>query len=63
LELRFLEHGLRARLQPDAKYIAKKREEILAAAAGIRAQDYGPTPGFHCRFCAYRAICPHAERG
>jgi DNA helicase-2/ATP-dependent DNA helicase PcrA len=62
LELRFLEHGLRAHLRPDAKYIEKKREEILEAAAGIRAEDFHPTPGRNCRFCAYRSICPHAER-
>jgi len=62
LELRFLEHGLRAQLTPDAKYIEKKREEILTAAAGIRAGDFHPTPGQDCRFCAYRGICPHAER-
>jgi DNA helicase II / ATP-dependent DNA helicase PcrA len=61
LELRFLEHGLRAQFTPDAKYIEKKREEILEAARGIRAGEFGPTPGFHCRFCAYSGICPHAE--
>ena len=63
LELRFLEHGLRAQLKPDAKYIEKKKEEILTAAAGIRASDFHPTPGQDCRFCAYRTICPHAEVG
>jgi hypothetical protein len=39
-----------------------KREEILRAAAGIRASDFHPEPGQACRFCAYRSICPHAER-
>lgn len=61
LELRFLEHGLRATLVPDEKYISKKRDEIQGAAAGIRAGDFSPTPGFHCKFCAYSSICPHAE--
>ena len=62
LELRFLEHGLRAQLTPDAKYLDKKREEILKAAQGIRAGDYHATPGRDCKFCAYRSICPYAER-
>ncbi len=61
LELRFLEHGFRAQLVPDAKYIDKKREQILEAARGMRAGEFGPTPGFHCKFCAYSGICPHAE--
>jgi len=61
LELRFLEFGLRASLKPDEKYITKKRDEILAAATGIRAGDFHPTPGFHCKFCAYHSVCPHAD--
>jgi DNA helicase-2/ATP-dependent DNA helicase PcrA len=61
LELRFLEFGLRASLVPDEKYITKKRDEILEAAAGIRAGDFHPIPGFHCKFCAYHSVCPHAD--
>jgi RecB family exonuclease len=61
LELRFLEFGLRASLKPDEKYITKKRDEILAAAHGIRGGDFHPTPGFHCKFCAYHTVCPHAD--
>jgi DNA helicase-2/ATP-dependent DNA helicase PcrA len=61
LELRFLEHGFRASLVPDQKYISKKREEILKAAQGMREGQFAPDPGFHCKFCAYNGICPHAE--
>jgi DNA helicase-2/ATP-dependent DNA helicase PcrA len=61
LELRFLEHGLRASLKPDQEYIDKKKAEILEAARGIRAAEFEATPSFKCRFCAYSAICPYAE--
>jgi DNA helicase II / ATP-dependent DNA helicase PcrA len=39
---------------------AKLKVEDVAAriAAGI----FEPTPGFHCRFCAYQSLCPATEK-
>lgn len=36
------------------------RKEITKAAEELRASDFSPTPGFHCRFCDFRLICPVA---
>ena len=59
VELRFLESGLAGRHKPTEKDLVEAREAIEAAAAGIRARRFDPTPGYQtCRYCAYNQICP-----
>lgn len=61
LELRFTEHGLRASLKPDAAYMEAKRQDVLRAAAGMRAGDFTATPEMMaCKQCSYAGICPYA---
>lgn len=31
---------------------------VLEVASGIRAGDFHPTPGFHCKHCGYNSLCP-----
>jgi DNA helicase II / ATP-dependent DNA helicase PcrA len=38
------------------------RERVQAVARGIAAGDFEPDPGFHCNFCAFRALCPAQEK-
>jgi CRISPR/Cas system-associated exonuclease Cas4 (RecB family) len=43
----------------DRKRLAKARERIGQAAAGIRARDYTPKPEYvACGYCPFRDICP-----
>jgi CRISPR/Cas system-associated exonuclease Cas4 (RecB family) len=35
--------------------------KIAEAAAGIAAGEFEATPGRHCNWCGYRAICPEME--
>ena len=43
----------------DPKRLAKARERIATAAAGMRARDYSPKPDYlACTYCAFRDICP-----
>ncbi len=59
VELRFLESGLAGRHTPTAQNLAEAESAITAAAAGIRARRFEPTPGYQaCRYCAYNQICP-----
>ena len=59
VELRFLESGLAGRHKPTEKDLGEARDAIEAAAAGIRARRFDPTPGYQtCRYCAYNQICP-----
>ncbi len=59
VELRFLESGLAGRHQPTEGDLVEAQAAILAAAAGIRARRFDPTPGYQtCRYCPYNQICP-----
>lgn len=59
VQLHFLESGLIGRVEVDPKRLARAREKIATAAAGIRARDYTPRPGYlACTYCAFREICP-----
>ena len=35
---------------------------VEEVAADIAAGDFEPTPGFHCRSCAYHSLCPATEK-
>ncbi len=59
LALHFLDSGLVGRVDVDPKRLAKARERIATAAAGIRARDYRATPdAMACSWCPFRDICP-----
>jgi DNA helicase-2/ATP-dependent DNA helicase PcrA len=59
LAMHFLESGLVGKVEVDPKRIAKARERIRTAAAGIRARDYTPRPDYlACTYCAFRDLCP-----
>ncbi len=59
VELRFLESGLVGTHAPTDEDLAEAEAAIHAAAAGIRAREFAPTPSYQvCRYCAYNQICP-----
>jgi DNA helicase-2/ATP-dependent DNA helicase PcrA len=59
VQLHFLESGLVGRVEVEPKRLAKARERIAQAAAGIRARDYTARPDYlACTYCAFRDICP-----
>jgi DNA helicase-2/ATP-dependent DNA helicase PcrA len=45
----------------DAKQLEEAQKIVLEAAADIRAGEFAANPGFVCRNCAYRPICPAHE--
>ena len=45
----------------DAKQLEEAQKIVLEAAADIRAGEFPPKPGFICRSCAYKPICPAFE--
>jgi DNA helicase-2/ATP-dependent DNA helicase PcrA len=59
VQLHFLDTGITGRAEVDPRRLAKGRERIATAAAGIRARDYTPKPDrTTCGYCPFRAICP-----
>jgi DNA helicase II / ATP-dependent DNA helicase PcrA len=45
----------------DAKQLEEAQAIVLEAADDIRAGQFPPNPGFVCRSCAYKPICPAYE--
>jgi len=59
VQLHFLDTGVTGRVDVDPRRLAKGRERIATAAAGIRARDYTPKPDrTTCGYCPFRAVCP-----
>jgi DNA helicase-2/ATP-dependent DNA helicase PcrA len=59
IALHFLGSGLVGRVPVDPGRLAKARDKIARAAAGMRARDYTPQPAYlACTYCAFRDICP-----
>ncbi len=57
--LYFLDTGVVGRVGVEPKRLARARERIRAAAAGIRAGKFEPQPDpVVCGYCPYGAICP-----
>jgi RecB family exonuclease len=46
----------------DAKALKEAREKIAEVAGRIRALDFPAAPGFGCRYCDYRPLCPEHEQ-
>ncbi|MFN2483847.1 MAG: ATP-dependent helicase [Candidatus Limnocylindria bacterium] len=63
LALHFLESGIVGRSSADERRLERARDRVLAAADGIRAGEFGATPGpSQCGYCPFREICPDAAR-
>jgi ATP-dependent DNA helicase UvrD/PcrA len=45
----------------DAKQIGDAENIVQETAADIRAKEFPPKPGFACRTCAFKPICPAHE--
>jgi len=45
----------------DSKQIDQAEKIIQETAADIRAKEFPPKPGFSCRGCAYKLVCPAHE--
>jgi DNA helicase-2/ATP-dependent DNA helicase PcrA len=59
VQLHFLDTGVVGRAEVDARRLARGRERIAVAAAGIRAGDETPRPiTSACGYCPFRSICP-----
>ncbi len=63
LHLYFIESGLVGRTGTKPVKLEKIQSLIQTVSEGIRARHFKATPGaWTCYYCAYRSICPDAER-
>jgi DNA helicase-2/ATP-dependent DNA helicase PcrA len=62
VELHFLEGDVVGRVTPTERQLERAAQKVATSAAGIRAGEFQPTPGFPtCDWCPYRRICPAAS--
>ncbi|MGB7029590.1 MAG: ATP-dependent DNA helicase [Candidatus Acidiferrum sp.] len=61
LVFQYLQNNQTQATTRDATQLDEAQKIVLEAAADIRAGEFPPKPGFVCRSCAYKAICPAHE--
>jgi DNA helicase II / ATP-dependent DNA helicase PcrA len=42
--------------------LSEARGKVMQVAQSIAAGKFDPKPGFYCKFCAYRNLCPATEK-
>jgi DNA helicase-2/ATP-dependent DNA helicase PcrA len=57
----YLQDGKTQVTTRDAKQLDQAQKIVQETAADIRAGEFSPKPGYVCRGCAYRPICPAHE--
>jgi DNA helicase-2/ATP-dependent DNA helicase PcrA len=61
LVFHYLQNNQRQETSRDSKQIAEAEATVQETAADIRAGNFPAKPGFFCRGCAYKPICPAHE--
>jgi RecB family exonuclease len=62
VELHFVSTGLTSSIAVREEHLAKARERIAGAAAGIRSGQYPPLPDpWTCTWCPYSRFCAHSQ--
>ena len=62
LVLHFLENNAQLAFIASEKDARKVEESVTEVINAIRSSEFEPTPGFQCKSCDYRFICPAAQR-
>ncbi len=61
LVFHYLQNNQRQETTRDSKQLSEAEKIVQEAAANIRAGAFPVKPGFACRSCAYKLICPEYE--
>jgi len=61
LVFHYLQDNKRQATTRTAKQLKEAQRIVQETAAEIRAGEFRAKPGFHCRSCSYRPICPAHE--
>ena len=58
LSLYFIDDNVKVSTARTEKQLDDCRTEILELVEEMKESDFQPTPGFQCKFCDFRLICP-----
>jgi len=61
LTYHYLEDNSQVSFIGDEKDLLDLREKIQDRINGIRTSRFGPTPGFHCKYCDFVDICEYRQ--
>jgi RecB family exonuclease len=61
LVFHYLQNNERQETTRDAKQLDEAQKMVQETAAEIRAGEFAANPGFQCRGCSYKPICPAHE--
>lgn len=61
LVFHYLQNNERQETTRDTKQLDEAQEIVQEVASEIRASSFPPIPGYSCKTCAYRPICPAHE--
>jgi CRISPR/Cas system-associated exonuclease Cas4 (RecB family) len=61
LVFHYLQNNQRQETTRDTKQLEEAQKSVQETAADIRAGEFEATPGFQCRACTYKPICPAHE--
>ena len=61
LVFHYLQNNQRQETTRDKKELDLAQRIVQEVAADLRAGEFAAKPGFHCRSCAYKPICPEYE--
>jgi DNA helicase-2/ATP-dependent DNA helicase PcrA len=61
LVFHYLQNNERQETTRDAKQLDEAQKMVQETAAEIRAREFAANPGFQCRGCSYKPICPAHE--
>jgi len=61
LVFHYLQNNQRQETTRDAKQLDQAQKTVQEVAAEIRAGEFAAKPGFQCRGCTYKPICPAFE--
>ena len=56
-----LENNSQVASSRSGRMLSGVEEKISRVAEGIEMQRFAATPGYHCRWCSYRDVCPATE--
>ncbi len=62
LTLHFLEHGKKISTTRTDESMEKAKKEAAEVVSKIKDRLFDAIPGYHCRWCDYNNICPHAVK-
>ena len=56
-----LENNQAVTTERSPKDLEKAEQQVRMAVQNIEQGNFEPNPGWHCRWCAYRSLCPATE--